>query len=205
MTGATANPTDWAIRVDLTVAPWYGTTSQLNLQGTGTLTAGPGNTVLITGRSRGGKFDPRTNNTPITNQQTALVTICDQGSPVPPPPADPSWYTVTQSEGTWTDTRACVVVTATSARSDLSTFPFFFGWAAEVDLTAAKARITGAGRTLNQVTWSPNPNGNDFTVSPNSKKPPGDFYVITSGFDFALRALGGGSDSKTVTVCVTGS
>ena len=208
VTGKTSTPIAWAIRVNLDQPPWSGSSTRLNLQGTGTLTMESTTSALITGTSRnGGKFDPKTNNPPITDQQTALVTICDQGSPIPPAPApapESDWYSVTTRPGTWSDTQACVVVTVATTRTNLSTYPFFYGWTTKVDLTAAKLRITGANRTLDQVMWSPNPSGNDYTVSPDSKKPPGDSYVVTSGFDFALRAKGGGSDSKTFTVCVTG-
>ena len=156
--------------------------------------------MLITGRVGTGKFDPRMNNTPISDKETALVTVCNDTAP-PPLPADPTWYAVTQTQGdVWTDSQACVVVNVTGTRPS----PFFYGWNATVDLTAAKARVTGANGTANAVTWSPLPNGVDnYSVSPATFEPPQDTYTLTSGFHFALRPTGGASDSKTVTACVT--
>lgn len=205
VTGIDSTPRHWALRVDLTKAPWNGTpASQINLNGTGTLVIESPTSVLITGRTHGGAWDPRTNNTPITSAQTALITVCDYNAPVPPP-ANPSWYTVTATPSTWTDTQACLVVTATTTLTNLATNPFFYGWTTVVDLTAAKARITGAGRTLNYVSWSPYANGEtDFYASPASYNPPLDSYTIRSGFNLALRAAGGGHDSKSFTVCVHG-
>ena len=201
VTGIDGTPRAWAIRIDLTASPWNRTApSQIDLNGTGTVTLESPSSVLITGRSGRGAFNPRFNNTPITNTQTAAVTICNYNSPVPPP-ADPSWYSVTTAQGTWTDTQACVVVTVTA--SGLATDPFFYGWTTSVDLTAAKARISGAGRTLNFVGWSPYPNGIDnYAANPVAYQPPLDSYTLTSGFDFALR--GGVADSKTATICVNG-
>jgi hypothetical protein len=122
-----------------------------------------------------------------------------------PPPADPSWYSVTTTQGTWTDREACIVVRVATTRSNFAANPFFYGWTTTVDLTAAKARITGAGRTLNFVGWSPYPNGStDFWATPATYQPPLDTYTITSGFNAALRAAGGGADSTTVTICVHG-
>ena len=110
--------------------------------------------MLVTGRSNGGPWDPRTNNTPITNQQTALITICSQTPPVPTP-ADSSWYSVSAVLQPVTKTEACVVVTATP--TPLASGPFFFGWTSTVDLRAAKAALVAAGGTPKKVSWSPQP------------------------------------------------
>lgn len=203
--GIDDTPRHWAIRVDLSAAPWNGTpANHINLNGTGTIVVESPTSILITGRTHGGGFNPRTNNTPLTSSQTALITICDYNAPVPPP-ADPSWYTVTTTQGEWTDTRACYVVTAQTTRHDLATYPFFYGWTTVVDMTAAKARITGAGRTLNHVSWSPYPNGaTDLWAEPQTYHQPQDSYTLRSGFNLALRAAGGGHDAKSVTVCVNG-
>ena len=200
VTGIDSEPWEWAIKVDVTVAPWYGISAQhVSVRGTGTTIILSPTVVLVTGSSNGGPWDPRTNNTPITNEQTALVTICSQTPPVPSP-ADVSWYEVTTTDGVWTDTEACVVVTASPTGA--ASGPFFFGWTAMVDLTAAKAWFTDAGRKPKKVSWSPQPNGAPgYSVSPTGFNPPADTYTITSGYDFALRAGGG---SKTTTVCVTG-
>jgi hypothetical protein len=200
VTGIDSEPWDWAIEINLTVAPWYGTSPQhISARGTGTTTILSPTLVLVTGRSNGGPWDPSTNNTPINNAQTAVITICNQTPPVPTP-ADPSWYTVTPTEGVWTATEACVVVTA--APTDLASGPFFFGWTATVDLIAAKDALEAAGGTPKKVSWSPQPNGvPNYSVTPSDFKTPLDEYTITSGYDFALRAGGG---SKSITACVTG-
>jgi hypothetical protein len=205
VSGVDATPRHWALRIDLTKAPWSGTSpNNINLQGTGTLVIESPTSVLITGRTHRGGWDPRTNNTPITASQTALISICDYNGPVPPP-ADPSWYTITTTQGAWSDTQACLVVTATTTLGSVATVPFFYGWTTQVDLRAAKARITGAGRTLNYVSWSPYANGEtDFAATPTTYNPPQDFYTIRSGFNLALRAAGGGHDAHGFTVCVHG-
>jgi hypothetical protein len=204
VTGVAADARHWAVRVNLAQAPWYGTpASQINLNGSGTLAIENAQSVLITGRTHKGGFDARSNNTPLTNTQTALITICSYNAPVPPP-ADPSWYTVTTAPGTWTDTQACVTITVATTRTNLSTSPFFYGWTTTVDLTAAKARITGAGKTLNFVGWTPFPDGDGFVASPSTYNPPQDQYTITSRYALSLRPMGGGADSRTLTVCVYG-
>ena len=197
ITGASSEAEPWAVRVNLAVAPWYGmSTRQFNVKGTAIVAVESPSSVLLTGRSNGGPFDPRNNSTPIDNTRTAIVEICNYNAPVPPP-ADPSWYTVTQTQGTWTDTEACVVVTATGTR----TSPFFYGWSTVVDLTAATARIVGADRTPNRVGWSPYPNGDtDFDATPKQFNTPQDAYTLTSGYNTALR----GGTVRTVTVCVHG-
>ncbi len=60
----------------------------LNAQGTGVTTILSPTLVLVTGKSSGGPWDPQRNNTPITNTQTARVTICNQ-NPVAPTPGRP--------------------------------------------------------------------------------------------------------------------
>jgi hypothetical protein len=171
-------------------------TNQFNVQGTANVAVESPSSVLLTGKSHGGPFDPRQNSTPIDNTRTAIVDICNYNAPVPPP-ADPSWFTVTQTPGTWTDTEACVVVTVTGTR----TSPFFYGWSTVLDLTAAKARITDAGRRITHLGWSPYPNGDtDFAASPGQFNNPRDTYTLTSGYNTALR----GGTVRTVTACVHG-
>lgn len=94
--------------------------------------------MRITGRSHPGKYNSRTNNTPITDSQTALLEICNHRAPAPKP-GDSSWYAVNIEPATWTDTTECVDVTVTSLRTEFETFPFYFGWTATVDLSAAMA------------------------------------------------------------------
>ncbi len=40
-----------------------------------------------------------------------------------------------------------------------SDWPFFYGWQGTANLTAAKAAIVAAGKTVNYVAWSPDPGG----------------------------------------------
>ncbi len=205
VTGASATPRPWRIDIDLTQAPFSGVSpNQVNTTGTGRVTTIDAQHVFITGNSNNGPWNPQWNNSPITNAQTARLTICLYNAPVPPP-ADPSTYTVTYAVGPWTDTQACVTATVTTTRHDLATFPFYYGWSVPLDLTAAKARITSVGNTLNFVSWNPYPNGDtDGRATPASYNPPLDSYTFTSGFNTAIRAAGGGADSKSVTACVNG-
>ena len=204
ITGASSTAQHWQLRMNLAVPPWYlSPTSKVQTNGTATIAVENDRSLLITGQTRGGKFDPRTNNTPLTNQQTAVISLCNRNAP-PPLPGESSWYSIAQVPSVWTDTQACVVVTATSLRTDLTTSPFYFGWVGTVDLRAARDRIIGAYRVPDNVTWSPNPNGNNFTVDSTVFSPPQDTYKITSGYDSALRPRGGGADSYSITVCVNG-
>jgi hypothetical protein len=178
VTGIDSTPRDWEILVDLSTAPWYGTSaSRLVLTGSGTLTVVDDTTVSITGGYNGRKFNSRTDNTPITDSQTALLEICNHPTP-PPEPGDPSWYSVTTApSGTWTDTTACVDVTVTSLRNDLETFPFYFGWTATVDLDEAVTYL-GEERSL-RFTFIPRVNGsNDYSVEPGEDPYT---YIVTSG------------------------
>jgi hypothetical protein len=66
------------------------------------------------------------------------------------------------------------------------------------------------GRPLNRqivgnlnITFEPKANGsNDYAVAPLTEEYT---YQITNGYDSALRALGGGADSFSVTACVNAS
>jgi hypothetical protein len=199
VTGIDSTPRHWELLIDLSTAPWYGTAaSRLVVSGSGTLTVVNATTVRITGRSNPGNFNSRTNNTPITNTQIALFEICNHQSPEPRP-GDPSWYSVTTSpSGTWTTTTACLDLRVTSLRNDLETYPFYFGWTARVDLSGAVTHL-GEDRSL-RITFVPKPNGsNDYSVEPGENPYT---YIITNGYDSALRAIGGGADSFSTTVCV---
>ena len=206
ITGASSTPKPWQINIDLTQAPFYGVgTGGVQTNSTGVITVVNSQKLKITGNGPyNWNWDPRQNNTPITNAQTALLTICVYNAPVPPP-APASTYTVTYANGPWTDTQACVTATITTTRHDLATYPFYYGWSVPLDLVAAKARITSVGNTLNFVSWNPYPNGpTDGWATPESFSPPLDSYTYTSGFNTALRAAGGGADTRTVTACVNG-
>ncbi len=210
ISGATATANHWAINIDLTQPPFYGVNSnQVNTNGTGVVTTTSATTVRITGNSannRNSPWNPQWNNTPITSAQVARLTICIYNAPVPaPPPTSTGWYTVSTGRGTWTDTKACVVTTVTSTKTDLANYPYYFGWTTQLDLSAAKARILSAGNVLNFVSWSPYPNGaTDMYATPANYNPPLDTYTITSGYNLALRAMGGGANSRTFTACVEG-
>ena len=198
VTGATTTKRDWAIRVNLATAPWYGSApGRIDVDGTGVVGSESPSSILITGRSGNGRFDPRSNNTPISNKETALVSICNDDAPVPPP-ADLSWYSTTQvPSGEWSAVRACVALTVTVARSS----PFFSGWVAPLDLTAAKASIVDSGGTPGYVDWSPSPTGaDDFEVSPPTFDPPPDSFLVISGDGLALRSSD--APSQSVTACV---
>ena len=198
VTGATSTKRDWAIRVNLATAPWYGSApGQIAVDGTGVVAAESPTSILITGWSGNGRFDPRSNNTPISNKETALVSICNAAAPVPPP-ADLSWYSTTQAPtGVWTADEACVALTVTVVRAS----PFFSGWAAPLDLAAAKAHIVDSGGTPGYVDWSPNPDGAaDFEVSPPTFDPPPDSFLLISGYDQALRLSD--APSSSITACV---
>lgn len=199
VTGISSTAWHWAIQIDLTVAPWFGTSAQhLSAQGTGVTTILSPTLVLVTGQSSGGPWDPQRNNTPITNSQTALVTICNQ-NPVAPTPGDSKWYTVTPTLQPATKTEACVVVTASPTAA--APTPFFFGWTANIDLTAAKAALVAAGGTPKNVTWSPQPNGTpNYSATPVNANTPFGAYTIVSGLEYALRA---GGAPATITVCVS--
>ncbi len=200
VTGIDSTPRDWEVLVDLNAAPWYGTSaSRLVLSGSGTITVVDDTTVRITGRSHRGKFNSRNNNTPITSSQTALLEICNHQAPAPEP-GDSSWYAVSFDPDPWTETTECVDMTVTSLRSDLATFPFYFGWTTTVDLSEAMT-FFGEDEPV-RITFEPKPNGsNDYSVEPAEDPYT---YRITSGHDSALRALGGGADSFSTTICVRG-
>lgn len=199
VTGISSTAYDWAFKIDLTVAPWFGTSAQhISAQGTGVTTILSPTLVLVTGKSSGGPWDPQRNNTPITNTQTARITICNQ-NPVAPTPGDVKWYTVTATPQPATKNEACVVVTAAPTTAALA--PFFFGWTANIDLKAAKAALVAAGGVPKNVTWSPQPNGTpNYSATPVDANTPPNAYTIVSGLEYALRAGGG---PKTITVCVS--
>ena len=94
-----------------------------------------------------------------------------------------------------------MTTTVTSTRTDLTSFPFAFGWVATVDLSSAMAHFA-EGQNLS-FTFAPKAIGsNDYAVAPLADPYT---YQITNGYDSALRALGGGADSFSVTACVNAS
>lgn len=204
VTGTSATPQPWSITVRLDGPPFFGApASALYYGGTTqvTIAAGPTSaTAVVSGVGTGTPFVSAWSNKLLTTTRTLTVRLCTMGTRTPAP-ADPSWYTATQAvSGSWTATRACVAVTVTGNR-DTAAWPFWFGWQTSVELAAAKAHIVAAGRTVNYVSWSPDPSsGYQFTTSPAATSPVADRYTLTSGTLQPIRGTG----STTVTACVLG-
>lgn len=205
VTGASATPQDWRLTVDLDSVPFRGfTAGQISIQ-RGVGTAGPDNTLIVTGKRSNSHapFNVNSNNTPITNQQHLTVQLCMYWGPTPQ--GDPSWYTtqVTQGAGTdWSNTRACMTLTVATTQTDLAVNPFYYGWMATLDMSAAIARIQGSGHTVDQIIWpGVYPNGSDLTSSPGPGSNPSGSYALTSGTPTALRAQGSGRETATVVAC----
>jgi hypothetical protein len=212
VTGRSATPTAWEVRADMSLPPFNGHVGTESIYYTGStqvaLSTLPSNNGVLVVKGIGAGDPPSSpnwnagyNNRLITNQQQLEVKLCVSQSP-PPLLGDPTWYTVTQAQGsTWTSTQACVVLTATGKVTDTAANPFWFGWKGTIDLTAAKQRITGAGKTVSYMGWSPDPgSGYAFTTTPGVNLPPQNSYEITSGRVTPLR----GTSSTTITACVYG-
>ncbi|MGA7759847.1 MAG: hypothetical protein WCA57_18555 [Ilumatobacteraceae bacterium] len=205
VTGTSSTPQPWQLDVDLTRSPFNGVTVNDVTVQRGQKAQGPGNTMIVTGTMRPGRpFNPNNNNSPITDAQQALPRMCV--TTATPALGDPSWYTVTVTQGTgrnWRARRACLTVTVTTTVTDLASNPFFYGWQTTLDLAPAFARITGAGGTPEAVTWSPGPSGgSNFTTVPTTYDPVQPTYAITSGPNLAIRGQGSGSETATLTACV---
>lgn len=116
-------------------------------------------------------------------------TVCHYGLPIPPD--TPSAYTYVTSNGTWTDTEACVVATITGNGSS----SFYFGWAVPVNMTPAFQRIQSAGYTVSRLALFP---GSSTVASVSPALSPGtSAYVVRSEWQGVLRQ----SESLAVTVC----
>jgi hypothetical protein len=205
VTGTSAIPEHWQLTVDLTRAPFNGVAwNQVNVQ-RGNGAAGPNNTLIVTGTtSPGNPFNPNWNNSPITNTQQAFPQLCVYSTS--PSPGDPSWYTVSVTQGTgsqWSARRACLTVTATTTVTDLALNPFYYSWQTDLNLAPAIARIRSLGGTPDAVEWSPWPSGGyNFNTTPTIYNPVQPSYAITSGTTTALRGQGSGDESATLTACV---
>ncbi|WP_010204259.1 hypothetical protein [Salinibacterium sp. PAMC 21357] len=205
--GTSATPAAWELHANMTLPPFNGRTgsdgiySRGSTQASFSTTTQTPNTLVITGAGSGSSnWNESYNNRLITEVQQLTITICVSNTPIAAPGAT-SYYSVEQAHTTWTDTRACVAVTATGKVADLQANPFFFGWQATVDLAAAKNRILSAGKTVNYVGWSPSPSsGYQYITSPTSYYPPADSYAITSGRATAIK----GTMTSTITACVHG-
>lgn len=207
ITGTQPDPQQWELRADMSLPPFNGMTGTSGMYYGGSTQVAFSNpaddpsTLVIRGVGSGDPWNANWNNSLLTDQQTLQVTICVSYAPVPAA-GDHSWYQTQQApSGTWTDTLACVRLDATGLVTDLEANPFYFGWTANLDLTAAKAHITAAGKTLNYVSWSPSPSsGYQFTISPTTTSPPQDSYIIDSGRMTALR----GTNTTGIIACVHG-
>ncbi|MEV8252841.1 hypothetical protein AB0O95_02625 [Rhodoglobus sp. NPDC076762] len=205
--GTDGTPREWQLHADMTLPPFNGRTGSDGIYSRGstqarfsTSSASP-TTLVITGAGSGGSnWNESYNNRLLTDTQQLIITICVSNTPIAAPGAT-SYYSVTQTPTTWTDTQACIAVTATGKVTDLQANPFYFGWQATVNLAAAKNRILSAGKTVNYVGWSPSPSsGYQFTTSPTAYYPPADSYAITTGRATAIK----GTQSSTITACVYG-
>ena len=161
--------------------------------------------MRITGRTHGGRWDPRTNNTPITSAQTALLTVCVHNAPVPRPRRPELVHGV--------DDARHVDLDAGVRRhddhhhpNDFATNPFFFGWTTELNLTAAKARITQRREHVEfrQLVAAPERRHRHVCDATARTTRRSTCYTVQSGFNMALRADGGGASSRTFTACVNG-
>lgn len=208
VSGADPEPHEWELRADMSLPPFNGTTGTSNIfysnspaQVQFSTAPGDPSTLVITGVGTGSPpWNEAWNNRFLTDEQQITVRVCHSNTPIPAP-GDADWYTVEQTPLPWTDTLACVELTATGTVTDLVANPFYFGWVGTLDLSAAKQHIVDAGRTVNYVGWAPSPSqGYGFTTSPTAYQPPADQYEITSGRLTTIR----GTESTTVRACVYG-
>lgn len=138
-------PVPWQLKMDLAQAPFNGTTSQfalLNAPGGADIAWKLGITYDHTAMTAliAGKPDVDAPVTTITSATTLRFQVCNYN--LPPGVQTPSAYTVTYSNSpAWTATRACVTATVTGN----GTSRFFFGWTAEIDMSAARAAVGGSG------------------------------------------------------------
>ena len=204
ITGASAQAAPWELRADLRKAPfngmsvsdvYYGGTTQV------TLKASPGDrsTLVITGVGQASQpWNAGYNNVLLDSSKTLQIRLCAGSAPTPPL-GDPSWYSTSVARGEWTAARACKVLTVKGRVTNLDANPFFFTWVAQLELTDAKQQITGSGKTINWVQFTPSPNpGWEFALSPEATKPVADRYTLTGGSQMAIR----GTQETSVTACV---
>ncbi|GAA2518534.1 SipW-dependent-type signal peptide-containing protein [Rarobacter incanus] len=210
VTGTSATPEVWEVHADLTKPPFAGMSGSGGFYNPGpvqtTIGTLPGDstTLVLRGVSNGGStWNAEYNNKYLTSSQTINVKICSSSLPVPAQ-GNSNWTTIAVTHGTWTDTQACLVVTVTGTVTDTDANPFYFGWTYALDMTPAKQRITGAGKTVNYVGWVPSvgDGGNDWSIglAPAHNNPVANTYTVTSKRTTAVRGTG----TVTVTACVYG-
>jgi hypothetical protein len=157
--------------------------------------------ITVTGVGDGRQWNPDWFNRDVNGQRALKITACSTPVPAPTVRYGDHWYDVTESRGAWTPTQACVTLTA-RGHIDPAVYPFRYGWAGTFDLREAKARITGAGKTVYYVSFSPQPE-QDFQfhfLGDGRTQPVQDRYDIGTGTMTALH----GMESKTITACVHG-
>lgn len=149
VTTTSPSPVPWSLTVDLTRPPYNGAApSELQLSGADSwrytkATTTPAR-VTITGTSSGGRST-------VVAGQEHLVGVCSWS--LPPGAQTPSAYSVsTAPTGTWTDRRACLLTTVTGNGTER----FYFGWAADVDMTPALDRLRAGGRQLSAYSFGSN-------------------------------------------------
>lgn len=204
ITGASATPQPWTLVLRLDRAPFNGSAvSGIHYQGSNQvqIAAVPGDPsqARVTGvSSAGNPWNANWNNALLTSSQSLTIRLCDS-SPGVPALGDPSWYTVSVAQGTWTPTLACLAITVTATTGNDN--PFYFGWVADLSLVSAKNHITGSGKTVNYVSWTPDPSGGfQFLTTPSTYNPVADSYHIASGRMTAIKTGG----HTTITACVNG-
>ena len=205
ITGTSQTPKAWQLLIHLDQAPFYGASpNDLFYSGSSQVdiaaVAGDATLARITGKSSpGNPWNQSWNNALLDTSRTLTITLCDS-SPRTPPPGNSSWYTAITTPGTQSANQACVRLTVT-ATVDEDANPFYFGWQATVNLAAAKQYLVSNGKTVNYVSWNPDPSGGyQFTTSPTATQPVADSYALTSGRMTPIKA----GDSQTITACVHG-
>ncbi len=208
VTGTTPQPTPWELRVDLDKPPFNGVEwSRVDYSGNNQVNrrpaSGDATTLVVTGMSQpSGPWNAQYNNALLSSSQTLTVGLCVSTAGIPDV-GQPSWYSTSASRGEWSDTKACKILTVKGKVSDLTANPFYFTWVATLDLTDAKQRIQGAGKTPDWVDWSPvwpDASRDTFTSNPPGNKPVPDSYALTGGRRTAIR----GTSEVTVRACVIG-
>lgn len=168
----------WALNVDLQAAPFNGISGGFYRPGQdlGQLSldySTPGQLVIsgaLTGYSDWRELTPGTSRS---------FELCNHNSAQPA--QTPSAYTVVQTPGEWTATKACVVTTVTGNGSSM----FYFGWEFDVDMSAARARTNGG--------WGPSQNRYDVQVDNLGEER----FHVSSGGQGALS----GEESLTFELC----
>lgn len=205
ITGTRPTPTAWELLIHLDQAPFYGASvndlyysgsSQVNIAAV----TGDPTLARITGKSSpGNPWNQAWNNALLDTSKTLTIKLCDS-DPQTPTQGNPAWYNATTAPAAQSANQACVRITVT-ATVDAAANPFYFGWQANVSLVAAKQYLVNNGKTINYVSWNPDPSGGyQFTTSPTATQPVSDSYTLTSGRMTPIKA----GDTETITACVHG-